>query len=88
MNKHRIALNIAFTILMIASTFLPLANTQAAYPSAQIAKTNFGINQLPPFAPGVVLVGLKQGVTAGMGGTWCGDYQPIIKQGTCPIRRS
>jgi hypothetical protein len=51
MNKHRIALNIAFTILMIASTFLPLANTQAAYPSAQIAKTNFGINQLPPFAP-------------------------------------
>jgi subtilisin family serine protease len=67
MNKHRIVLNIAFTSLMIVSTFLLLVNAQAAYPSAQIAKTNFGINQLPPFAPGVVLVGLKQGVTAGMG---------------------
>jgi len=53
---------------MIASTFLPFVNAQAALPSTQIVKNNnFGINQLPPFAPGVVLVGLKQGITAGMG---------------------
>jgi len=53
---------------MIASTSLPLVDAQAARPSTQIVKTNnFGINQLPPFAPGVILVSLKQGITAGMG---------------------
>jgi len=65
MNKHRIVLNIA--ILMIASTFLHVS-AQPAYPSAQIVETNnFGINRLPSFAPGVVLIGLKPGIVAGVG---------------------
>lgn len=70
MNERRIVLSIAFTILLMVSTSLPIVNTRAADLSTQThetIETNYGTDQLPPFAPGVVLIGLKQGVVANIG---------------------
>jgi subtilisin family serine protease len=72
MSNSRIILTVATIALLL--TVVPLSavsGLQAAGISTQpfqvVEANNLGINQLPPFAPGVVLVGLKQGVSASIG---------------------
>ena len=62
MNKPRIRLSIMLTILLVVFLSFPFANTQAANRFAPSYQALSGINQLPPFAPGIVLVGLKHQV--------------------------
>ena len=71
MNKYRVILSVLFAVLLSIPASLSVPGAYAAgistQPSQVVETNNLGVNQLPSFSPGVVLVGLKQEVSAGMG---------------------
>jgi subtilisin family serine protease len=70
-NKLEIVLSVVFAVLLAVTVSFSVTGIQAASISTQppqvVEANNWGINHVPSFVPGVVLVGLKQGVSASMG---------------------
>jgi subtilisin family serine protease len=74
MNKRRsiwLTISVVSAVLLIAFTPLPVTGVQAAdiptRPSAVIETSNPAITHSLPFAPGVVLLGLKRGISVDRG---------------------